>query len=216
MVADVEEQTTKRAADMAPATQAFIDMLKKKGWKVDLYCGHHTYKSLGMQKVRADFVWIPRYGKNKPAYPCDLWQHTETGRVAGVSGNVDLNTLIGSKPVSYFTGGSVAQSGKKVTLIDWMKCKGMDSSYKNREKLAAEYSTKYYEGRDKQNLELFAALKLGKSKEKVKVPDNKPSKDHAKAWEWACAKPRGYMDGTRPHEPVTREQLATILKRLEG
>ena len=79
LVADVEEQTTKRAAEMAPATQAFINTLKEKGWKVGLYSGHHTYTPLGMQKVKADFVWIPRYGNKKPAYPCDLRQYTETG-----------------------------------------------------------------------------------------------------------------------------------------
>jgi GH25 family lysozyme M1 (1,4-beta-N-acetylmuramidase) len=104
LVADVEEQTT----DMAPATQAFIDTLKAKGWKGDLYSGHDTYKPLDMDKVKADFVWIPRYGSNKPACPCDLWQYTETGRL--VSSNVDLNKLTGSKLLSYFTGGSLMYS----------------------------------------------------------------------------------------------------------
>lgn len=234
LVADVEEQTTKTKAEMAPATQAFIDTLKKKGWKVGLYSGHHTYAPLGMQKVKADFVWIPRYGNNKPAYPCDLWQHTETGRLAGVSGNVDLNTLTGSKPLSYFTGGSIAQSGKEVTLIDWMKSKGMDSSYKNREKLAAEYGINGYEGTAKQNLELFALLKAGKPKEDVvmqkefdalkeelaelkkevskkqdkPLAGDVPDPTHAKNWEKATE--LKVVNGERPHEPLTREQFATI------
>ena len=116
LVADVEEQTTKHAADMAPATQAFIDTLKKKGWKVGLYSGHHTYKPLGMQKVKADFVWIPRYGNKKPDYLCDLWQYTETGRLAGVTGNMDLNKLTGSKSLDFFLGGQavIQQSSNPV------------------------------------------------------------------------------------------------------
>jgi len=112
LVADVEEQTTAKAADMAPATQAFIDTLRAKGWKVGLYSGHHTYTQLGMSKVDADFIWIPRYGTRKPDFSCDLWQYTETGRLAGIFGNVDLNRLTGSKPLSYFTGQVVKQSAK--------------------------------------------------------------------------------------------------------
>jgi len=50
LIADVEEQTTKRVADRAPATQTLINTLKKKGWKVGLYSGYHTYTPLGMQK----------------------------------------------------------------------------------------------------------------------------------------------------------------------
>lgn len=115
LVADVEQQTTKNAKDMAPATQAFIDTLKAKGWKVGLYSGHHTYKPLGMEKVQADFIWIPRYSTTKPAYDCDLWQYTETGKMAGVGGYVDLNRLTGSKPLSYFTNGQVAKPVSKPT-----------------------------------------------------------------------------------------------------
>lgn len=55
-----------------------------------------------------DFLWIPRYsgtssqGK-KPDFACELWQYTESGSVAGIKGNVDLNVLNGSKPLSWFT-----------------------------------------------------------------------------------------------------------------
>jgi len=104
LVADIEEQTTRSPADMAPAAQAFLDTLKSKGWKVGLYTGNHTYEPLQMDRVKADFVWIPRYGANRPAFLCDLWQYTETGSLAGVGGNVDLNRLTGTKPLSFFLG----------------------------------------------------------------------------------------------------------------
>lgn len=111
LVVDVEEVTTKNPADLVPATQAFIDYLKQAGvQKVGLYTGHHFYKQYGMNKVKADFLWIPRYGKNdgtpneKPDFPCDIWQYTDKGKIAGIKGYVDLNMLIGSKPLEYFTG----------------------------------------------------------------------------------------------------------------
>jgi len=100
-VADVEVKTMN---DMRAGTQAFIDELRRLGaQKVGLYVGHHMYAPFGMTNVKSDFVWIPRYGGNKPAYPCEIWQYTETGNVPGI-GKCDLNQLIGSKSLSWFTG----------------------------------------------------------------------------------------------------------------
>lgn len=99
-VADVEVKTMN---DMRAGTQAFIDELYRLGAKkVGLYVGHHMYAPFGMANVKSDFVWIPRYGGNKPAYPCDIWQYTETGNVPGI-GKCDLNSLVGSKSLSWFT-----------------------------------------------------------------------------------------------------------------
>ncbi|HDX9607388.1 TPA: glycoside hydrolase family 25 protein [Bacillus cereus] len=104
-VADVEVQTMD---DMQGGTQAFINELRRLGAKkVGLYVGHHTYVSFGARNIQADFVWIPRYGENKPAYPCDIWQYTETGNISGI-GKCDINKLIGDKPLSWFVGSSVS------------------------------------------------------------------------------------------------------------
>jgi GH25 family lysozyme M1 (1,4-beta-N-acetylmuramidase) len=109
LVVDVEELTTSKDQIVA-ATQAFIDYCKGQGFKVGLYTGHHFYKPYNMDQVKADFLWIPRYGSDngqptvKPDYPCDLWQFTQKGKIAGVAGYVDLNQLNGSKPLSYFIG----------------------------------------------------------------------------------------------------------------
>ncbi|MDO6662045.1 glycoside hydrolase family 25 protein [Bacillus thuringiensis] len=100
-VADVEVKTMD---DMRVGTQAFIDELKLLGAKkVGLYVGHHTYQSFEAMNIKADFVWIPRYGGNKPSYPCDLWQYTETGYIEGI-GKCDLNKLNGEKDLSWFIG----------------------------------------------------------------------------------------------------------------
>jgi GH25 family lysozyme M1 (1,4-beta-N-acetylmuramidase) len=108
---DVEEITTKNASDLVPATQAFIDYLHNQGAKkVGLYSGDSFYKSNGLSKVNADFLWIARYGVNngspstKPSVACDLWQYSSKGSLSGVTGNVDLNALNGTKTLSYFTG----------------------------------------------------------------------------------------------------------------
>ncbi|PEZ18677.1 N-acetylmuramoyl-L-alanine amidase [Bacillus anthracis] len=106
-VADVEVKTMD---DMRAGAQAFIDELRQLGAKkVGLYVGHHMYEPFGMANVKSDFVWIPRYGGNKPAYPCDIWQYTETGNVPGI-GKCDLNSLIGNKSLSWFTESATQES----------------------------------------------------------------------------------------------------------
>lgn len=108
-VADVEVKTMD---DMVAGTQAFIDELRKQGAKkVGAYYAHHLYGELGLSKVAgADFKWFPRYGANdgnqnvKPAYPCELWQYTSVGRVAGVQGTVDLNVMVGDKDLAWLIG----------------------------------------------------------------------------------------------------------------
>jgi N-acetylmuramoyl-L-alanine amidase len=54
---------------------------------------------------------------------------------------------------------------------------------------------------------------LNKLKGAEKVADkNKPSKWAEKEWTWA--QKEGYLDGTRPKDPITREEMAIVLKRL--
>lgn len=113
LVVDVEEQTCRNPRDLVPATQAFIDYLHNHGVKkVGLYTGHSFYTEHGMGKVKADFLWIPRYAMNdngtlqgvRPNFACDIHQFTQNGRLKGVAGAVDLNVLCGSKSLAYFTG----------------------------------------------------------------------------------------------------------------
>ena len=91
--------------------EAFVFELKRLAGdvRVGCYIGHHLYKTWNLDYGSFAYVWIPRYGKNsgepetKPAYPCDLWQYTSKGALAGVRGHVDLNVLNGGKPISFFT-----------------------------------------------------------------------------------------------------------------
>ena len=80
---------------------------------IGCYVAHHMYGKYKFKQIASlfDFVWIPRYGSNdgkqhaKPAYPCDLWQYTSMGKIAGVKGRVDLNVILpGGKSLAWFRG----------------------------------------------------------------------------------------------------------------
>ena len=114
-VLDIEGDslTCGKAIDL---TKAFISELRRLGAKcVGLYTGYYAYREHGFTPDLADWLWIARYGKNdgkipsdeyKPKpIPCDLWQYTSKGTAPGIASMVDLSTLYGDKPLSYFKGG---------------------------------------------------------------------------------------------------------------
>jgi GH25 family lysozyme M1 (1,4-beta-N-acetylmuramidase) len=107
---DIEENCNR---DLVGTGQAFIDYLKNKGvQKVGLYSGESFFNSHNLSNIKCDFTWIAKYGSNdgqphtKPSVPCDLWQYTSVGKLDGITGNVDLNQLTGTKDKTFFIGKS--------------------------------------------------------------------------------------------------------------
>lgn len=110
-IADIEHETQNESTTESVCV-AFLEELRILGCKkIGLYI-NTRYKWAGRAIAMCDIMWIPRYGKNTgeipgeqyfPKYPCDMWQYTSVGSLAGVKGNVDLNTLTGSRPLDYFT-----------------------------------------------------------------------------------------------------------------
>lgn len=110
-IADIEYETQTETTTEAVCV-AFLEELRSLGCKkIGLYI-NTRYKWAGKAIAMCDIMWVPRYGKNTgdipgdpylPKYPCDLWQYTSKGTLAGVKGDVDLNILYGDKPLEYFT-----------------------------------------------------------------------------------------------------------------
>lgn len=114
---DVEEKSMN---DMRAGVSAYVDQLRKLGVKkIGIYIAHHLYKSFNLDMSKFDAVWIPHYGKNtgqpnsKPSFPCDIHQFTSVGRLEGYNGNLDLNRLMGTKTLEYFTG-----KEKEITKVE--------------------------------------------------------------------------------------------------
>lgn len=108
---DIEEQSM---GDMRGGTIAFKNKLKALGAKrVGAYIGHHFYKKFNIDVNQFDGVWIPHYGSNNgepnsvPDFPVDLHQYTSAGRLPGFNGHLDLNRIIGNRPLAWFIGDAV-------------------------------------------------------------------------------------------------------------
>lgn len=92
---------------------------------------------------------------------------------------------------------------------DWPNSKGYRKNCPHR--ILDEGRAQFVKDRIAKRL---AELKSGKDVAVVPKPvNNTPSATHADAWKWTTDK--GLMNGERPGDAVTREQLATILKRYD-
>ena len=104
---DVEEESM---TDMREGCSAYLQKLKALGAKrVGIYIAHHLYKKFNLNVAEADGIWIPHYGMNdgtpnsQPEFACDLHQYTSVGKLSGYSGHLDLNRLLGSRNIEWFT-----------------------------------------------------------------------------------------------------------------
>lgn len=107
---DLEEQTME---DMRSGATAFKNKLKALGAKrVGAYIAHHLHKKFNIDTAQFDGVWIPHYGLNNgqpnslPEFPVDLHQYTSAGSLPGFNGHLDLNRIVGNRPLSWFTNGA--------------------------------------------------------------------------------------------------------------
>ncbi len=117
-VLDVERKNA--AADVLEAYK----YLKGLPYKSMLYCNSSDYKDYDYSCIVNAFddnaaFWDARYGANNGQphmnylINADLHQYTSVGRAAGLSGNVDLNQIVGKKSEAWFKTPLSKESGEE-------------------------------------------------------------------------------------------------------
>lgn len=137
----------------APIARIFEDELRRLAReqgpgeiRVALYIGQEMYKNCAFNYGHFAYVWIPGYGEKwKPPMPCDMWQYTDKGKLPGVSGNVDLNKLMGTKPLSFFTtadsGADDTDGGESQMFTGKELAAYCEEMYKNKDHWCYWYGT---------------------------------------------------------------------------
>lgn len=87
------------AAERKYAKAWVTQMRKLTNKKLILYSGEWYASTVKFDQSLFDGVWIANYSA-KPKLTADLWQYSATGRVSGISGNVDLSKILDSSAVS--------------------------------------------------------------------------------------------------------------------
>lgn len=102
IVIDVEHQTDRVAhltkTQRTNNTLAFLNRIKSVGKTAMLYTGYYFYNTyLESSRLKSFPLWIAYYTDNDQkvaSVPYQYWQYTSTGRVSGISGDVDLNVML--------------------------------------------------------------------------------------------------------------------------
>lgn len=98
----------------------FLEFLENKGYYVGVYASTSWLNNkLDMTMLKDYDVWVAHYGVDKPSYKGQygMWQYTDSGRLPGFDGNLDLNymyedypTIIKSAGLNGFTNSKISSS----------------------------------------------------------------------------------------------------------
>lgn len=120
---DIEESAQYNLSNSAveAITKAFIDVCEAAGY----YCVLYSYESFLTAKFSAAFrakydVWCANISRT-PSIACGIHQYSFTGRVAGIAGNVDLNSTSRDYPSIIKNAGKNGYSAGKVLDTDGFK-----------------------------------------------------------------------------------------------
>lgn len=91
---DVEDKTLAGldAGTVTAMCNAFCDVIASAGYHPIVYTGTNFYKKHITPDLRYD-IWIAQYGNSCDIPGHAIWQASQTGSVAGVAGNVDINHM---------------------------------------------------------------------------------------------------------------------------
>lgn len=102
IIFDIEDRTmlslsTRTRTDIC---KAFCEEIEKNGYHAMIYCNVDWYRNklFGDELAKRFDFWIAHWYVAKPAINCGIWQKSETGRINGISGNVDLNEAFKDYP----------------------------------------------------------------------------------------------------------------------
>ncbi|MGG1291356.1 GH25 family lysozyme [Bacillus smithii] len=181
---DVEaDNLSNSSAKLTEYTNTFIKEMQALGYKrVDLYSGSYYYNSrLVPKSLIIDKPWLASYPKNpvKNSPTANFsngkgaWQWAQDYKFIGMSsyGYFDVNEDYAGKYTNKATDG--VGTIQDISLIDYMKSKGLDASFSNRAKLAKEYGIANYTGTAAQNLALLSKLQSNTKPAKTNLSNSK-------------------------------------------
>jgi GH25 family lysozyme M1 (1,4-beta-N-acetylmuramidase) len=95
-IAGADRITNLTVQEKTEIADAFLKIIKKKGYKAMLYGNPSWFKKDVDLRLLTDYpIWLAHYTeKTEWPYLFEMWQYTSTGKVNGISGNVDLSICL--------------------------------------------------------------------------------------------------------------------------
>lgn len=165
---DLEDKKTEKCTreEITSFANEFCNYIEANGYNSGIYANKYWFLNKidvnNLIKNIMPCIWLAEWNK-EASYPgiYTIWQYTSKGSVNGIKGNVDLNYLYDENIINNENNESSDYKGN--SIVDYLKSIGVDSSYKNRKKLAKENGISNYTGSANQNLKLLEILRVKKT-----------------------------------------------------
>ncbi|MCD8025916.1 MAG: glycoside hydrolase family 25 protein, partial [Clostridiales bacterium] len=81
--------------------KAFCEAIKSGGYRAGVYANLNWFNNyLDYSNLKKSYsIWLAQYAA-KNGKDCDIWQNSSTGKISGISGNVDTNVILNSSIIS--------------------------------------------------------------------------------------------------------------------
>lgn len=117
---EINDQLALGKKTLSKIIRTFLSTVEAAGYWVGLYASKSHLETYVDEDIRSRYaIWVAQWGVSKPTYEgaYGIWQTSETGRVAGISGNVDTDRCYVDYPSKIkakgLNGYSVASEPKK-------------------------------------------------------------------------------------------------------
>lgn len=102
VVFDIEdkEQLKLNNRQRTDIVKAFCQTIENAGYYVMIYCNLNWWNTYLYKDELARYdLWLAQWGVDAPSVSCGIWQYSESGKVNGISGNVDLDIAYKDYPM---------------------------------------------------------------------------------------------------------------------
>lgn len=151
---DMEDQdiATETKESLTNQCNEFGKYVKNKGYQAGIYANTNWFKNkLDMSKFDDDLsIWVAQYQVDEPQITNpDIWQYTSSGKVNGISGNVDLDYLYNENIIK--ESGSSGDNDKTVDELAQEVIEGKWGNDEERKKKLEAAGYNYDEVQDRVN-----------------------------------------------------------------
>ena len=92
---DIEGEESWSKSHAINFANSFIQYIQSQGYKIGIYTGASFYNDYLAGNISDVPLWLASYGRQPSLYPSRAsWQYSESGRLNGAVGNVDLDYFI--------------------------------------------------------------------------------------------------------------------------
>lgn len=111
---DLEQPGTESHAVVG--AKIFGNLIENAGYFAGVYANEYWFTTVIGNALNRYTKWCAKYSDIRPSVECDIWQYSDTGRVNGINGFVDLNVCYRDFPAEIRGRGDESSAPAGTTL----------------------------------------------------------------------------------------------------